>query len=688
MLRLRSVTSCLLALMIAGAVDVAAADEPAPTPPTTEPTSEPAPAPAAPETATVRGRVLDNNTKEGLPAATIQIKGGPNGDHTLVAELDGGYSFSLAPGSYTIVFSTPEYVDQTRSVTLVASQSLDLSLNLDPVAISGTEETIEVSGTIDTRKESAVLAVRRAAPMVSDAVGSQEIARTLDSNAGDAVKRVVAVTVTDGKYVALRGLEGRYVTTLLNGVLLPSPEPDRNAIPLDLFPTSLLSTMTVMKSYSAELPAQFGGGTLSIDTSSFPTSFEMKLGLSSSATTVATGQQGLTNANSSGFGNFLGFDGGQRALPDAVPRNRAVRGMTAAQTEAIGESMPKVWTPRGETVTPNLGLTAMVGDTTKLFGKRVGYLATGMVRRSFSVREGESGRVALVGGELMQTETLDYRVGTAEATVGGLANVGIDLSPNHEVSALGLYTHVGEDTSSMAAGYSEADGSDIGVSRLSFVERSLAFGQLRGKHHLSRANRVELHWQGNVAMTTRDELDSRDLIYTIDPISGQRQYKDQPGSGQHFWQALDDVAGGGGTDLKCGSDRPTSTSARSGSGRAASSAAVGSATSTWATIPTCADWMASRCSPTSTSAGASSSRRERSTRMPTRRRWACSARTHRPSSSYTKSFARSLEPATSARRRRCPTGRHSRSPDSRAISSAPTVICCLQRTSCIRHAPT
>ena len=135
-----------------------------------------------------------------------------------------------------------------------------------------------------------MLAVRRAATVVSDGVSSQEIARTPDSNAGDAMKRVTAVTVQDGKYVALRGLEGRYVTALLNGVLLPSPEPDRNAVPLDLFPTNLLSTMTVMKSYSAELPGQFGGGTLAIDTSSFPTRFEMKLGVSTSANTEATGQ--------------------------------------------------------------------------------------------------------------------------------------------------------------------------------------------------------------------------------------------------------------------------------------------------------------------------------------------------------------------------------------------------------------
>jgi outer membrane receptor protein involved in Fe transport len=395
-----------------------------------------------------------------------------------------------------------------------------------------------------------VLAVRRAAATVSDAVSSQEIARTPDSNASDAMKRVVAVSVVEGKYVALRGLEGRYVTALLNGVLLPSPEPDRNAVPLDLFPTTLLSTMTVVKSYSADLPGQFGGGTLSIDTSSFPTSFEFKLGVSTSANTVSTGKDGLTNANSHGFKSFLGFDNGERKFPSTIPRNQPVRNMPAAETERIGESLPNVWTPEGETVTPNLGLTAMVGDTVKLGGKRVGYLASGMLRRTFTVRSGHIGGVATTADGLEETDSLDYDIGVAESTLGALVNTGIDLTPNDEISVLGLYTHVGEDVSQFATGFNEQDGLNVDVTRLSFVERALAFTQLQGKHLLSRARKLELRWQGNFARTSRNELDSRDLVYTIDEMSGTRSYKDQPGSGQHFWQELHDTAGGGGADVR------------------------------------------------------------------------------------------------------------------------------------------
>jgi hypothetical protein len=496
---------------------------------------------------TVKGTVTDPRTGEGLPAAYIQIKG-PNAQ-TFATELDGTFSLSLPPGTYTLVFSTPEYDEKTATITVTADKVVELAIALVPTTIAGREETIEVVDTIDTRKESATLAVRRSAATVSDAVSSQEIARTPDSNAGDAMKRVVAVTVQDGKYVALRGLEGRYVTTLLNGVLLPSPEPDRNAIPLDLFPTTLLSTMTVYKSFSAELPGQFGGGALAIDTSSFPSKLEVKVGLSTSANTVTTGATGMTNAQASGAADFFGYDNGGRRLPGAVPRGQAVRNMPTEQMVRIGESFNNTWTPTTETVTPNMGLTAMVGNTTKIAGKRVGYLGTGMFRRNFSVRDGANSRTALVGGQLTNIESLDYNVGTAESTVGALGNVGVELDRNNDISLFGLYSHVGENQTSIANGFSEADAADIDVSRLSFVMRALAFTQMTGKHKLSRKHGAELQWQANLAQTTRDELDSRDLVYTLDQQTGTRFYKDQPGSGQRFWQSLSDVAGGGGANL-------------------------------------------------------------------------------------------------------------------------------------------
>lgn len=91
---------------------------------------------------------------------------------------------------------------------------------------------------------------------MQDSIGAQEIARTPDSSAGDAVKRVPSATIVDGKYVFLRGLGGRYALTLLNGTQMPSPEPDEPSVPLDLFPVSLLANLNVLKTDSSRHAGQ------------------------------------------------------------------------------------------------------------------------------------------------------------------------------------------------------------------------------------------------------------------------------------------------------------------------------------------------------------------------------------------------------------------------------------------------
>ena len=152
---------------------------------------------------------------------------------------------------------------------------------------------------------------------------SQEMARRPDGNAGEAVKRVVAATIVDNRYVLIRGLGGRYASTLLNNVQLPSPEPDEQAVPLDLFPSALLSNLNVVKSYSVHLPGTFAGGALLIETSSYPTKLEASLRLQLSGDTVSTFRE--RGQYKGGALDYLGWDDGSRRLPSLVPRNYPVR---------------------------------------------------------------------------------------------------------------------------------------------------------------------------------------------------------------------------------------------------------------------------------------------------------------------------------------------------------------------------
>src|SRR6185503_4429463 len=186
-------------------------------------------------------------------------------------------------------------------------------------------------------------------------LSAQEMSRAPDSAASDAARRVVSVTVEEGKYVLIRGLGDRYVTTLLNGAPLPSTEPDRQAVPLDLFPTSLLANLRIDKSYSAENPASFAGGTMMIESTDYPDDPTVKLKVGTSADTAATGREQLTYGG--GSLDALGYDDGSRALPGEVPTDRPARisdTIDPAAMEDIGESFPNQWTTRDRTAYPNL----------------------------------------------------------------------------------------------------------------------------------------------------------------------------------------------------------------------------------------------------------------------------------------------------------------------------------------------
>ncbi|HEY8143988.1 MAG TPA: TonB-dependent receptor [Kofleriaceae bacterium] len=421
----------------------------------------------------------------------------------------------------------------------------------DPELIGGQlveVEEIIVWGEPERRTEAGLLEVRRRAASVSDGLSAQEMSRAPDSAASDAARRVVSVTVEEGKYVLIRGLGDRYVSTLLNGAPLPSTEPDRQAVPLDLFPTSLLANLRIDKSYSAENPASFAGGTLMIESTDYPDDRTVKLKVGSSADTVATGRDQLTYGG--GSLDLLGYDDGTRALPDAVPGDRPARiseTIDPAAMEDIGESFPNQWTTRDRTAYPNLSLGAQVGDTVPVRRGSIGYLASVSYGHKLQVRESDRAKIRNSGGELEIREEMHDVRGVESAGVGALGAAGWKLGPEHQLDAIALYVHAGESSGEQLSGVSESDAMPIEATRLAFVERTMAFGQLASRHRFRRAHDLELRWQGNLSWVGRDEPDTRDIVY-LDLGDGRQRYKNETGSGERFFSELGETGLGTGLD--------------------------------------------------------------------------------------------------------------------------------------------
>ena len=545
------------------------ATDPAPAPaPATEPppgeTTVPTPAeaagaaeppaeeaPAAKGTVGVKGRVIDAETNAPITDATVEVVKGGQG--STVTDANGEYMLDLAPGKYELRVASDLYQGiRVRGVVVKRGGifKFDAKLFPDPGAV----EQIVVIGKPDPRTESAGLEKRKRSAKVEDTISAQEIARSPDSNAGDAVKRVVSATIVDGKYVYIRGLGGRYSIALLNGVPLPSPDPDNPAVPLDLFPASLLANLTVVKSYSADLPGTFAGGALLIETNTYPENFELKLKLSGGYDSASTFKDMHTYAG--GSTDWLGFDDGTRALPDSVPRDRPLTGQgsmtTREENAAIARDFDNNWTVYDETARPNFSLSAQLGDTVRAGGKKVGYLGSVQYGQKFQVRQFDNQRARLDNDVIVGRDPADITRGEQTVSWGALGNVGVEMNANHSLSLLTLFSRAADDRAFLDEG--NVDNTDYQKSRLQYSVRQLSFTQLAGSHRFPGAGALELRWQANYALTSRDEPDTRDMFYQFTPAddgSGNlvRYFIETPLSGERQYNELSDVSGGGGVDF-------------------------------------------------------------------------------------------------------------------------------------------
>lgn len=156
----------------------------------------------------------------------------------------------------------------------------------------------------------------RATPQIVSVLSTEDIARTGEGDIAGALTRVTGLSVVGGGFVYVRGLGDRYSLAMLNGSPLPSPEPLRRSVPLDIFPTSIVGSALVQKTYSVNYPAEFGGGVVNLTTKAIPDKDFVTVGGSISADSVTTSELGYTYYGSST--DWLGFDKGARSVPDFI----------------------------------------------------------------------------------------------------------------------------------------------------------------------------------------------------------------------------------------------------------------------------------------------------------------------------------------------------------------------------------
>lgn len=260
---------------------------------------------------TIRGTVFDDATGEALIGVSVQIKDTSIG---AVTDFDGKFSISTSPGTYSLQISYISYQTVLIDGVVVKEGQVTLFDNIRLKEEVQTLDAVVVTAEAIRSSESALLTVKKKAPNLMDGISAAKFRQIGDSDASEAVKRVTGVSVEGGKYVFVRGLGDRYTKTTLNSVDIPGLDPDRNSIQIDIFPTNLIDNMMVLKSSVAEMPADFTGGVVNIETKDFPDEKIFNVSASIGYNPSMHFKKDFFMYQG-GKTDWLGFDDGTRGLP-------------------------------------------------------------------------------------------------------------------------------------------------------------------------------------------------------------------------------------------------------------------------------------------------------------------------------------------------------------------------------------
>jgi TonB-dependent receptor len=517
----------------------------------------------AQETGSISGVVVDAANGESLPGANVSIKGTTTGTAT---DLNGRYRIKgVEVGTYDLVFSFIGFQQKTiTGVEVAAGETTKLDVTLAEQTAELDEVIVEAEAARDS--DAGLLMQRAKAAGVSDAISAETISKAAASNAADAMEKVTGASITDGKYVNVRGLGGRYVNTQLNGSELPSSDPDKNAVPLDIFPAGLLDNIVTSKTFTPDKPGNFTGGSVNLSTQSFPSD----LAVSVSASTTYNSEVE--------YGDILSAQGGLEEIPaearNGVPAPTTPDPSGQQRLDEITRSFTPDMTPVLDQAPINQSYSISFGNGYEIGDQKLGVVAGGTYSKSVSaVNNGVSGQYVL-NGDVNTTDALfpDFELGaesgSVEDTYGGLLGLSYSPGSNNELSFNALVNRSEQSSARSQQGSFPRDlgQGEIFVSRaLETVERTLYSLQLRGDHLLlSDAPSLRVDWQSSYTNTQQNEPDVRFFNSDIDPAGSDSTFNISPAiypqptryfrelSEYSFSNDLNLTIGLGNTELKVG----------------------------------------------------------------------------------------------------------------------------------------
>lgn len=300
------------------------------------------------QNAIIRGRVKDKQSKESLVGVNIIVKGTTIGAST---DIDGFFELRVTPGKHTLICSYIGYDQQTATVEAqsgrIHTQNFEIQESTQMLG------DVQVVSTKVSNTQSAVILEIKEAKQVVSGISKQQISLSQDNNAAQVMQRIPGITITEGRFIMIRGLNERYNNILVNNAIAPSTEVDRRSFSFDLIPSSALDRILIFKSAAPELPGDIAGGVIKIYTNNVVESNFDQFHFGTGYRTQTTFQPYFQSQGSST--DVLGFDT-YRSLPRSFPSTEDFENLPIQSSERanIAHKLTNNFEPMEYTAIPDL----------------------------------------------------------------------------------------------------------------------------------------------------------------------------------------------------------------------------------------------------------------------------------------------------------------------------------------------
>ncbi len=322
----------------------------------------------------IKGVVIDQKSKETLIGAVVTVDGT---NVKAITNIDGNFLIDgmKKDKTYTLYINYVGY--KTQKIDGVQAKDADQVIALQP----DEQQLKEVTVTAVERRntDAAMIQVAKNSPVIVSNVSAQEISRTQDTNAGEVIRRVPGVSLIDDKFVMVRGLSQRYNNVWVNGGAVPSSEADSRAFSFDIIPSSQIDNLTIVKSPTAEYPADYSGGFIIVNTKEIPAENSFNIAVGGNWNT-SSAFQNFSYSKGSGT-DFLGFDNGLRSLNGGIhaalnPQlNANGKPVGDYATSLLGNGLNNDWLVKNRKPLGDLKLAASLNQRWMLGGRTLGMLA-------------------------------------------------------------------------------------------------------------------------------------------------------------------------------------------------------------------------------------------------------------------------------------------------------------------------